>query len=49
MDFPQGDICSAKFLIITCDEAAKILNSNGVTGELFAGDGNRLIGGKDIE
>ena len=31
------------------DEAAKILNSNGVNGELFADDGNGIIGGKDID
>ena len=35
--------------IIAFDEAAKILNSYGVTGELFADDGNGLIGGKDID
>ena len=49
MGFPQGGVCSAKFWIITFDEAAKILNSNGVSGELFAYDGNGIIGGKDIE
>ena len=49
MGFPQGGICSAKFWIIAFDEAAKILNSNGVNGELFADDGNDIIRGKDIE
>ena len=47
MGFPQGGVCSAKFWIIVFDEAAKILNSNGVNGELFADDGNGIIGGKD--
>ena len=49
MGFPQGGVCSAKFWIIAFEEAAAILNSSGVTGELFADDGNGLIGGKDIE
>ena len=49
MGFPQGRVCSAKFWIIAFDEAAKILNSNGVNGELFADDGNGIIGGKDID
>ena len=49
MRFPQGGVCSAKFWIIAFDEAAKILNSNGVNGELFANDGNGIIGRKDIE
>ena len=49
MGFPQGGVCSAKFWIIAFDEAAKILNSNGVNGELFADDGNGIIGGKDID
>ena len=48
MGFPQGGVCSAKFWIIAFDEAAKILNSHEVTGELFADDGNGN-GGKDIE
>ena len=47
MGFPQGGVCNAKFWIIAFDEAAKILNSNGVSGELFADDGNGIIGGKD--
>ena len=49
MGFPQGGVCSAKFWIIAFDEAAKILNSNGVNGELFADDGNGIIGGKNLE
>ena len=49
MGFPQGGVCSAKFWIIALDEAAKILNSNGVNGELFADDINGIIGGKDIK
>ena len=48
MGFPQGGVCSAKFWIIAFDEAARILNSNGVNGELFADDGNG-IGGKYID
>ena len=47
MGFPQGGVCSAKFWIIAFDEAAKILNTNGVNGELFADDGNGIIGGKN--
>ena len=46
--FPQGGVCSAKFWIIAFDEAAKIINSNGVNGELFADDENGIIGGKDV-
>ena len=42
----KGGVCSAKFWIIAFDEAAKILNSNG---ELFADDGNGIIGGKDVD
>ena len=49
MGFPQGGVCGAKFWIIAFDEAAKILKSNGVSGELFADDGNGIIGGKNIE
>ena len=49
MGFPQGGVCSAKFWIIAFDEAAKILNSNEVNGELFDDDGNGIIEGKDIE
>ena len=49
MGFPQGGVCSAKFWIIAFDEGARILNTHGVTGELFADDGNGLIGGKDIK
>ena len=49
MGFPQGGVCSAKLWIIAFDKAAKILNSNGVNGELFADDGNGIIEGKDIE
>ena len=45
----HGEVCSAKFWIIAFDKAAKILNSNGVDGELFADDGNGIIGNKDIE
>ena len=48
MGFPQGGVCSANFWS-AFDEAAKILNSNGVNGELFADDGKGIIGGKDIE
>ena len=49
MGFPQRGVCSAKFCIIAFDEAAKILSSNGVSGELFADDGNGIIGGKDLD
>ena len=30
---------------IAFDEAAKTLNTNGVSGKIFADDGNGLIGG----
>ena len=33
----------------THENLPNILNSNGVNGELFADDGNGIIGGKDIE
>ena len=46
MGFPQGGVCNAKFWI---DEAAKMLNTNGVSGEIFADDRNDIIRGKDIE
>ena len=49
MGFPQGGVCSGKFRIIAFNEAAKILNSNLVYRELFANDGNGIIGGKDID
>ena len=49
MGFPRGGVCSAKFCIIAFDEAAKILNTNGVSGEHIADDRNGIIGGKDIE
>ena len=45
----MGGVCSAKFWIIVFDEAASILNSNGVSGELFTDNGNGIIGGTDIE
>ena len=48
LGFPQGGVCSAKFWIIAFNEAAEILNSHGINGELFADDGNGLIGGTDI-
>ena len=47
MGFLQGGVCSAKFWI-AFDKAAEILSTNGVSGELFADDGNRLIGTTDI-
>ena len=49
MGFRQGRVCSAKFWIIAFDAAAKILNWNVVNGELFADDGNGIIGGKDFK
>ena len=49
MSFPQGGVCSAMFWIIAFDEAAQILNSNGINGELFTDDGNGIIGGTDME
>ena len=36
--FPQGGICSAKFLVIAYDEAAYILNEHRVFGQVFADD-----------
>ena len=47
LGFPQGGVCSDKFWIIAFDEADKILNLNGVNGELFADEGNGIKGGKD--
>lgn len=46
--FPQGKVCSAKFWIIAFDEAIRILNSKGVTGQGFADDCNGSIGGTDL-
>ena len=48
MGFPRGGVCTANFLVIAFDEAAKILISNRVTRELFTDDGNGLLGGIDI-
>ena len=45
---PSGGVCSTKFWI-AFDEAAKILNTNGLSGELLADDGNGQIGGTDIK
>ena len=36
--FPQGGVCSAKFLIIAFNEAIEIINEYGVTGQGFADD-----------
>ena len=46
--FPQGGVCSAKLWIIAFDEAIRILNSKGVTGQGFADDCNGSIGGTDL-
>ena len=43
--FPQGGVCSAKFWLIAFDEAIRIINSNGVTGNGYADDCSALIGG----
>ena len=48
LGFPEGGVCSAKFWIIAFNDTAKILNTHGVSGELFADDGNGIIGGNDI-
>ena len=48
LGFPQGGVCSAKFWIIAFNDAAEILNTHGVSGELFSDDGNGIIGGNDI-
>ena len=37
LGFPQGGVCGAILWIIAFDEEAKILDTNVVTGELFAG------------
>ena len=43
--FPQGGVCSAKFWLIAFDEAIRIINTNGVTGNGYADDCGALIGG----
>ena len=43
--FPQGGVCSAKFWLIAFDEAIKIINSNGITGNGYADDCSALVGG----
>ena len=48
-DSLKGGVCSAKFWMIAFDEAAKILNTNGESGEIFTDDGNGIIGKRDIE
>ena len=43
--FPQGGVCSARFWLIAFDEAIRIINSNGITGNGYADDCSALIGG----
>ena len=43
--FPQGGVCSAKFWLIAFDEAIRIINSEGITGNGYADDCSALIGG----
>ena len=43
--FPQGGVCSARFWLIAFDEAIKIINSNGITGNGYADDCSALVGG----
>ena len=43
--FPQGGVCSARFWLIAFDEAIRIINSNGITGNGYADDCSALLGG----
>ena len=43
--FPQRGVCSAKFWLIACDEAIRIINSEGIIGNGYADDCSALIGG----
>ena len=43
--FPQGGVCSARFWLITFDQAIQIINSNGITGNGYADDCSALVGG----
>ena len=43
--FQQGGVCSAKFWLIAFDDAIRIINSNGITGNGYADDCSALIGG----
>ena len=45
MGFPQGGVCSARFWLIAFDNAIKIINSRGITGNGYADDCSALIGG----
>ena len=45
--FPQGGVCSARFWLIAFDEAIRIINSNGITGNGYADDCSALIGGNN--
>ena len=45
----QGGVCSASFWAIAFDRAVEILNSKGLTGNIYADDGCGLIGGNDLE
>ena len=43
--FPQGGVCSAKFWLIAFDDAVRIINSRGITGNAYADDCSALLGG----
>ena len=43
--FPQGGVCSARFWLIAFDEAIRIINSRGITGNGYADNCSALIGG----
>ena len=47
--FPQGEVCSASFWAIAYDRAVQILNSRGVSGQVYADDSCALIGGLNIK
>ena len=43
--FPQGGVCSARFWLVAFDEAIRIINTRGITGNGYADDCSAVIGG----
>ena len=43
--FPQGGVCLASFWLIAFDEAIRIINTRGITGNGYADDCSAIIGG----
>ena len=47
--FPQGGVCSARFWLVAFDEAIRIINSEGISGNGYADDCAALLGGTNIQ